>query len=113
MGFGFWIEGRAERFEIRGCLVRRHRHPHFFALEERFAKLKRAPLRVAAKRGGQPGLALLLLVLHVAANDADDALAAYDLAVFTDPANAAANFHDAISLSIPAARSEANRRLYV
>jgi hypothetical protein len=36
---------------------------------------------------------LLLLVLDVAADDADDSLAPDDLAVFTNAANAAANFH--------------------
>src|SRR3954447_18317536 len=51
--------------------------------------VSRAPLRVAAERR----LTLLLLVLDVAADDAHDALAADDLAVFTNPANAAANFH--------------------
>src|SRR4051812_47004827 len=53
------------------------------------AGFRRAPLWVAAKR-----LTLLLLVLDVAADDAHDALAADDLAVLTNPANAATNFHD-------------------
>src|SRR5712671_5677383 len=39
-------------------------------------------------------LTLLLLVLDVGANHPYDALAADDLAVFTNSANAAANFHD-------------------
>jgi hypothetical protein len=39
-------------------------------------------------------LALLLLVLDVAADHPYDAFAADDLAVFTNTADAAANFHD-------------------
>jgi hypothetical protein len=48
-------------------------------------------LGVASRRGG---LTLFLLVLDVAADDAHDAFAADDLAVFTNTADAAANFHD-------------------
>jgi hypothetical protein len=43
-----------------------------------------------------PSLSLLLLVLHVAADHANDALAPDDLAVLTDATNAASDFHDSL-----------------
>src|SRR4051794_37918033 len=48
------------------------------------------------RHGGSPGLALALLVTRVAADHVQLALPPYQLAVFTDPLDTGANFHDCL-----------------
>ena len=50
-------------------------------------------------------------MLDVGADDSYDAFAAYDLAVFTNSADAAANFHDTLSLSIRVAPKRGERSI--